>query len=184
VLAERGGDMLVERAAVSLRRGHAGEDARLRGMTAAHARMVEAGDDGEVLAQILERREILGQLIAGPGLFGNESIAEDPQRQTDEQKPTRLFPGLRGVSDATERFEPRQGQSDASATEEAAAGEEGWLGVHGGRAGYGFANMGLEMRSSATVFMPEPCARAFVAMALSGSRSANPGARPRAKVAS
>ena len=132
VLAERGGDMLVERAAVPLGRWLAGEDARLRPMTAADAGMLKAGDDGEAVAKVCQRSEILGHFVAGSRLLRDEGIAVNAERQTDEQQAARFLAGFGGMGDTAKGFEPGQAEGDAGAAEESAAGGEGGLGVHVG----------------------------------------------------
>ena len=100
-------------------------------MTATHTRMLEPGDDREAIPEISQRGEILGQFLAGARLLRNERVPEDAQRQTEQQQPSRLFSSLSGMDDATKRFEPRQTESDAGSTKEAAAGGEGGLRIHG-----------------------------------------------------
>ena len=100
-------------------------------MTAAHTRVVQAGDDGEMFAEVLKQSKILRRCVTGTRLFRDEGIAVNAQWQTDEQKTAGLFPGLRGMGDATERFEPGQAQSDANAAQKVAAGGECGLRVLG-----------------------------------------------------
>ena len=72
VLAERGGDVLIERTAVPFGRRRAGKDARLGGMATADARMFETGDDCESITQIGQRRKVLRDFVCGSGLLRNE----------------------------------------------------------------------------------------------------------------
>jgi hypothetical protein len=82
-------------------------------MTAAHSRMFETRDDREPLTEIGQRDEILRQLVTRSGLLRNERVAVDAERQADEQQAPWLFPRLRRMSDAAQRFEPRKTESDA-----------------------------------------------------------------------
>jgi len=136
VLADVRGEVLVERAHVALVRRHAGEDAAVGSMTAADARMVEAGDDGKTVAEPIEERQVFRGLVARARALRHQRIVVNAERDIDEQQASRPGLRIRRMGETAERFEPRQAEHGGGGFQKMAAGDEWkpqrWDGRRGG----------------------------------------------------
>ena len=112
-LVER--DPVAEAAALWMRR--AGEEALLGRVGPGDARMADAGEDGQVLANAGELLQIGRQLIIAAGAAGEEELRQDAHVGFDGHHAARDGGRRRGKAKGLQRFEQGQSQRHARAAQ-------------------------------------------------------------------